>query len=61
MTVPPPPPLGHWEYRLVKVHEAARLAKNENWQPVPEARVVYDQTRGYVGSTTYVWIKKLKP
>jgi hypothetical protein len=46
-----------WTYKLVQVHEATRLAEI-GWEPVPHVLPVHDQSRGFVGSTTYVWVRK---
>jgi hypothetical protein len=45
-----------WAYKLVHVHEASRLAE-KGWEPVPHVAPVHDQSKGFIGSTTFVWIR----
>lgn len=52
-----PPPKELWTYKLATVFEATRLAE-KGWEPVPHVVPVHEQTKGLVGSTTYVWIRK---
>jgi len=47
-----------YQYRLVEVWEARRLVDADGWGPVPLVETVQKQATGYVGATTYVWLRK---